>query len=126
MTTKIRTLAELQAEKTKLKLQMEVAKREFIHSFGTTKSQAKGFLVKKVALPASALGLATIGMSKLASSSSNNANDEASPKNDNFFLKMMPILLPLIRVMLSSSDIKINLPSFLEKIIAPKEEALVD
>lgn len=127
MNTQIRTLAELQAEKQKLKMQMEVSKREFVHSFGFTKNQAKDFLIKKVALPAGALGLATMGISKLtADNSTSNQNVVVKSSNSSFFLKIMPIVLPMVRAYLSTSGKKVNLPSFLENIIAPKRDKLVE
>lgn len=126
MNNKIRTLAELQAEKTKLKMQIEVSKREFIHSFGSTKTQAKSFLVKKVALPAGVLGLTTLGISKIAGSPSESSNGQVVHKNSNSFMKILPVILPIIRAFLSSTDTKIKLPSFLEKIIAPEQEALIE
>lgn len=125
MNTQIRTLAQLQEEKQKLKMQMEVSKREFIHSFGYTKTQAKDFLIKKVALPAGALGLATIGISKLTSTNSTDTNNGMMRRENSFFLKMMPIVLPMIQAYLSTSSKKVSLPAFLENMITSKKEKLV-
>lgn len=125
MKTQIRTLAELQVEKQKLKMQMEVSKREFVHSFGYTKTQTKDFLIKKVALPAGALGLATMGISKLTSTNST-SNNGVVKRDNSFFLKIMPIVLPMIRAYLSTSGNQVKLPAFLEKMIAPKKEELID
>ncbi len=121
MNTQINSLAELQAEKKKLKMQMEVSKREFFHSFGYTKTQAKDFLVKKVALPAGALGLATVGVSKLTANNST-SNNKATRKNNNFFLKVMPIVMPMIQAYLSNSGSNGGLLSFLDNMLAPKKK----
>jgi len=126
MDSPIKTLVQLQEEKKRLKMQMEVCKREFVHSFGYTKTQTRDFLVNKVALPAGALGLASIGINKLTSSN-NNDTKVVKVKNDNsFFLKMMPIVLPLIRAYFSIDGKKIDPAGLIKKVIAPKQETITE
>ncbi|PPK87558.1 hypothetical protein CLV84_0501 [Neolewinella xylanilytica] len=68
--SKIKTLGELQRRKKQVRMETELAKREFAHSIGTTRGNATNFLVKKVAAPA---GGAVVGLMLLNSilSSSN-------------------------------------------------------
>lgn len=108
MDNTIKTLDELQAKKKKLKMQIAISKREFRHSFGYTKNQTKDFLLQKVALPASAIGLATYGINKLTSSSDNNQQIRNLRKEDNFFFRMMPIILPLIQAYFFKNDKKMR------------------
>ena len=86
MNTKISSLAALEAEKQKTKMQMEVTKRAFFHSFGYTKTQAKSFLVKKVALPAGAIGVAAVGINKMTNNSPNKKINHQQPDNQFFLL----------------------------------------
>ena len=125
MNTQIHTLAQLQKEKQQLKIQMEVSKSAFIHSLGSTKTQTKDFLMKKVALPVGALGLATMGISKLTSGKETATKNGTVKGGDSFFLKMIPIVLPIIQAYLSTNGDKLNLLPFLENILAPKKEKLV-
>lgn len=62
---KIQSLSQLEKEKRKLKLKMEVSKREFAHSFETTQSDTKRFLLHKVIIPAGVVGAAGLGVSKV-------------------------------------------------------------
>jgi len=124
MNTSINTLAQLQQEKKKLKMQVEVSKREFIHSFGYTKTQTKDFLLHKVALPAGALGLATFGINKMAGRHSDKDQVIKIKKDNGFFLKMIPIVLPLVRAYFSTNGKRLDLDGLLEKIIAPKQETI--
>lgn len=117
MSTQIKTLAQLEKEKKKLKMQIEVSKRAFIHSFGTTQSQAKDFLVKKVAIPASAVGLATVGVNQFMSSASSPKN---TGTNKSFFTKALPVLLPLVQSFLADPKLLRTLPPFVQQIIAPQ------
>lgn len=128
MNSTINTLAQLQEEKKKVKMQMEVCKREFIHSFGYTKTQTKDFLLHKVALPAGALGLATLGIKKMTSNSNSHPDQQiVKVKQDNsFFLKMMPIVLPLIRAYFSMDGKNLDLNGFMKKIIVPKQEEITE
>ncbi|MBB4079053.1 hypothetical protein GGR28_001670 [Lewinella aquimaris] len=61
--SKINSLAELQQRKKQVRMETELAKREFAHSIGTTKGNAGSFLLKNVALPA---GGAVVGMMVLS------------------------------------------------------------
>lgn len=94
MNTQIYTLAQLQAEKQQLKMQLEISKKEFFRSFGDTKTQAKDFLVKKVALPVGALGLATLGIKQVIGNQDNNSDKE---RGNGIFLRLLPLAIPMIQ-----------------------------
>ncbi len=114
MSTQIKTLAQLQEEKKKLKMQIEVSKRAFIHSFGVTQSQAKDFLVKKVVIPAGTVGLATVGVNQFRSSPSSHKN---TATNKSFFTKVLPIILPLVQSFLADPKLLQTLPPFVQQIV---------
>ena len=118
MSSKIKTLAQLEQEKKKVKMQMEVSKRAFIHSFGTTQTQAKSFFMKKVAIPAGAVGLATMGANKLLSNTISAPKKFAS-NNSTLFKKIIPLVLPFIQSFLAEPERLKMLPPFVRNIIAP-------
>ena len=62
---KITTLEELRTAKRELQLKHKVTKREIIHNFGTTTTNAKDFLLKRVALPVGGVAAAAYGIGKL-------------------------------------------------------------
>ena len=66
--SKITTLAELQKRKKQVRMESELAKREFAHSIGTTRDNTGQFLLKKVAMPAGGGLLGLMVLSKLFSS----------------------------------------------------------
>ena len=57
--SKITSLQELRLRKKQVRMEAELAKREFAHSIGTTRGNATNFLLKKVAAPA---GGAVVGL----------------------------------------------------------------
>jgi hypothetical protein len=61
---KITTLAELKRRKKQVRMETELAKREFAHSIGTTRTNVGNYLLKNVALPA---GGAVAGLTLLSS-----------------------------------------------------------
>ncbi len=69
---KITSLSELKKRKKEIRLEAEVAKREFAHSIGTTKGNAGNFLVKKVALPAGGAVMGLLFLSSLFSTKDKN------------------------------------------------------
>ncbi|THH39313.1 hypothetical protein [Neolewinella litorea] len=69
--SKITTLAELKKRKKQVRMEAELAKREFAHSLGTTRGNAGNFLLKNVALPAGGGILGLMALSKLLSSGNN-------------------------------------------------------
>ncbi len=71
---KITSLPELQKRKKEIRLEAEVAKREFAHTIGTTKGNASNFLLKKVAMPAGGAVVGLIFLKRLLS-----ANDSKTP-----------------------------------------------
>lgn len=56
---KITSLHELRLRKKQVRMEAELAKREFAHSIGTTRGNATNYLLKKVAAPA---GGAVVGL----------------------------------------------------------------
>ena len=63
--SKITSLEELQNARRELELTHKVTKREIVHNFGTTTTNFKDFLLKRVALPVGAGAAAIYGISKL-------------------------------------------------------------
>ena len=68
--SKITSLSELKRRKKQVRMETELAKREFAHSIGTTRGNAANFLLKKVAAPA---GGAIVGLMLLSSLFSSNS-----------------------------------------------------
>lgn len=66
---KITTLSELKKRKKQVRMEAELAKREFAHSLGTTRDNVGTFLVKNVAVPAGGGILGLMALSKLFSGS---------------------------------------------------------
>ena len=67
--SKITTLAELQTRKKQVRMETELAKREFAHTLGTTKENAGNFLLQKVVLPAGGAIAGLVVLVKLLSGS---------------------------------------------------------
>lgn len=65
---KITTLEELRTARKELRLKHQVTKREIVHNFGTTTTNAKDFFLKRVALPLGGAAAAAYGIGKLAGS----------------------------------------------------------
>lgn len=124
MSTQINSISQLEEEKKKLKMQMEVSKRAFIHSFGATQSQAKDFLVKKVAIPAGAVGLVTVGARQLFSNASTQEHKAVKHSDNNIFsfAKIITLALPFIQSFLAEPERLKQLPPFLQQMIASKEQ----
>ncbi len=70
--SKITSLSELQQRKKQIRLEAEIAKREFAHAIGTTKGNAGNFLLKKVAMPAGGAVVGLIFLKNLLSGSDKN------------------------------------------------------
>jgi len=120
---KIRTLIQLEEEKKKLKMEMEVSKRAFIHSFGTTQTQAKDFFLKKVALPATTVSLATMGIKQfVGNSNSNPSRYYASNNKKNFFLlKLLPLAIPVVQSVFTKSKYFQLLPKSVQELIKSEQ-----
>jgi len=67
--SKITSLAELKTRKKEVRMETELAKREFAHTIGTTKDNLSNFLLKKVALPVGGGFAGLFVLSKLFSGS---------------------------------------------------------
>lgn len=91
------SLAQLQQEKERLLRERAICKEEFINSLHTTKKTTKDFLLYKVALPAGAVGLATMGIQKLTASTSEKTAPKSIQRSGHLFFNLLPVLLPLIQ-----------------------------
>ena len=95
---KITSLKELKIRKKELRMEMELTKREFSHSMGSSRAELKNFLVQKVALPAGVAGLGIAGISKLVS----NATEEKYENGHTTVIKkdsssvVLKTILPLL------------------------------
>lgn len=76
MKKEINTLAQLQKEKEKLKLQMEVTKHAFVKGLGNSRKLVTNFALKRVALPAAAFGLTTLGVRNWLASGDDGTNGQ--------------------------------------------------
>lgn len=66
MKKQITTLAELEEEQEKLEMLMEVTRQEFARNLGTNRKQLKDYFLKKVILPAGAVGLGVAAVNKMS------------------------------------------------------------
>ena len=97
MKKQITTLEDLHREQRKLELQMEVTKREFAHSLGTTRNQLKDFLLNKVALPVGVAGLAAVSIKKMTASNDGEAKKVVVQKSSNGnFEQIVKYFTPLL------------------------------
>lgn len=94
MKNKITTLSELQREKKKLRMEIELSKREFAHSMGSSRATLKDFLVKKVAIPAGIAGVGLAGVNQLIGSSD---SDKTSSQSNNLLSTILPILATAVQ-----------------------------
>ena len=93
---KITTLTELEREKKKLSMRMEISKREVVHSVGVMRGEVKNFLIRKVAIPAGVLGLSAYGVKKMTSSS-DTSEQKVIEKKPPLLIRLLPIVIPLIK-----------------------------
>lgn len=93
MKNTITSLAALREEKKKLKMEIELSKREFAHSLGSSRANLKDFLVQKVAIPAGIAGVGIAGVNKLMSSD----NKTSSSHSSSFLTTALPILATLMQ-----------------------------
>ena len=68
--SKITSLDELKRRKKEIRMESELAKREFAHTIGTTKGNAGNYLLKNVALPAGGALAGLLVLLKVATSGS--------------------------------------------------------
>jgi hypothetical protein len=94
MKNTITSLTALQEEKKKLKMEIELSKREFTHSLGSSRANLKDFLVQKVAIPTGIAGVGIAGLNKLMSSSDNHS--KASNTNS-FLTTALPIVATIVQ-----------------------------
>lgn len=64
---KITTIQQIEEEQAKLKMMMEITRQEFAESLVTNQAQVKNFLIKKVVVPAGAVGLGVAALNKMSS-----------------------------------------------------------
>lgn len=92
MKNQITSLSALKEEKKKLRMEIELSKREFAHSLGSSRANLKEFLLKKVAIPAGVAGLGVAGVSKLMSSNENHQNGHQSNQFGGLLAAVLPVI----------------------------------
>lgn len=102
---KITTLEELRTAKRELQLKHKVTKREIIHNLGTTTTNAKDFLLKRVALPVGGVAAAAYGIGKLTGNGNepdtayvNGQQVQLKRANDKDSALLFPLLLGIGRM----------------------------
>ncbi len=101
----INTIAELQAEQDRLKVQMNLTREAFFNSAGRTTATGRDFLLKKVLLPAGAVGLGAVAAKKIFSAISHDNGTEKeelvveshTSGGSHWFPKMMLVALPFVQ-----------------------------
>ena len=110
MKKEINTLAQLQKEKEKLKLQMEVTKHAFVKSLGNSRKLVTDFALKRVALPAAALGLTTVGVRNwLASDDDSNGQERAAKEESSkthWLLQAIPVALTAVQTWIKLREVE--------------------
>ncbi len=76
MIDNIESLEQLEKEKEKLEMMMKVTKDALAQSLGTNRKQLKDFLLKKVAIPAGAIGIGAYAANKIVSSNQNTKKEK--------------------------------------------------
>lgn len=94
MKNNITSLAALRQEKKKLRMEIELSKREFAHSLGSSRANLKDFLVQKVAIPAGVAGLGMVGVNKLMSG---DEDHQGASISDNVLSTVLPILATAVQ-----------------------------
>ncbi|GJM32224.1 MAG: hypothetical protein DHS20C18_12250 [Saprospiraceae bacterium] len=111
---KINSLEDLQQEKERLKLRSKIAKSEMTNSMDLMSKHLKNFLLFKVAIPAGVIGLASMGIKKMAESSAHQqeptGNQEDTEENTSsipwkkLFFRYLPSLLTFIQTVVIAKD----------------------
>lgn len=94
MKKNITTLEELEAEQKRLKMTLEVTRHEFARSLGTNRHMLKDFMLKKVAIPAGAVGLGAVAVKNIFSTGSKEEKDASSA---NLIGQMFPLALSFVQ-----------------------------
>lgn len=95
MKRKITNLKELEEEQEKLKMTMTLTPQELARSVGTNRHMLKEFMLKKVAIPAGALGLGVFAANKAFSSNGHESHSNTSPSN--LFAHLLPLGINLFQ-----------------------------
>lgn len=112
MRKSISTLEEIEAEQAKINRVLKVTEREFKDSLSRNKTVLQDFMLKKVAIPAGAIGLGIAAVKTAVSASQKTNQIEMSPvphapaaeKSSIFsgMTKYTPFLLPIIQKFISN------------------------
>lgn len=94
MKNRITSLEALQQEKKKLRMEIELSKREFAHSLGSSRANLKNFMVTNVAIPAGIAGLGIAGANKLMHNSEKNRSAGIS---QHFLSTILPLLATVVQ-----------------------------
>ena len=115
MKPRITSLEELQKAKEQLRMTSEMTRHEFAQSIGTNKAQLKDYLMKRVALPAGALGAAYGGYKMLSGSSSSKKTQSAG---------LIGTLLPIVINIASAFFVKEKAEKIEEEVTPPKRPVI--
>jgi len=96
MRKNISSLEELEAEQQKLNNRMAITHQEFALSLERSQTKLKSFLLKKVAIPAGAIGLGAVAAKQVLGSNNEDTKDTNHPKSAHLkSAKLLGLLLPL-------------------------------
>ena len=115
----ITSLKELEAEQNKLKMTMEVAHHELIRSMGRSQHKLKDFMLKKIAVPAGAIGLGVVAAKQVFGTESE-TKQEKQVGNKSLLAQLFPLALNLIQAYFMKEQKGYNSPLELEP--SPRED----
>lgn len=110
----INTLEELQEAKVKLRQEMNISRHELLRSLETTRSQAKTYFWRGLALPAGLLGLGAVGMRVARNSFHNQAEKTAQSfglgaeesteegTSSKWYMQLLPVAINLVQMFLAN------------------------
>lgn len=114
MKKKIHTLKELQIEKQKLKLKMEVTKYAFTKGLHTSQQEARNFIWSKISLPATLVGLTAAGVKYFMAASDHQENGqeyaqaeqgyEAESNTPHWTAHLVPLIASLVESFLENGE----------------------
>jgi hypothetical protein len=97
---KITSLQDLEKEKKRLELRMEICKRELVQSAGFAKGEVKSFLFKKVAIPMGLVGLSAYGLKSMTNNNTAEAKVNGTEKKQHFLMQLLPLAISFLQTYL--------------------------
>lgn len=110
MKRQINTLQDLQAEKQKLRLKMEVTRHAFMRGVDQSQREVRHFVWSKLALPATLAGLMAKGIAYFANgngvehTSANTEDAAASASSPHWMEHLAPLLTALFEILVQTDD----------------------